>query len=377
MNRPVRILYLTNVAEFFVSHRLPLALAAQAAGYEVHVAAPDSPGMSQIARHGIQTHSIVMPRGVANPLGEVLVVYHLYRLYRKVAPDLAHHIAIKPVIYGGMAARLAGVPAVVSAVTGLGHVFMAKGVASFLLRPGVVMAYAMALRQRRGRVIFQNPDDMRQLLSSVRLNEKFGVLVRGSGVDVGIFDQQPDPEGTPLAVLPARMLWTKGVKEFVQAAKQLREQGVQARFALVGKADAGNPAAIDAAQLQAWQSTGDVEWWGHCDDMPEVYRQAHVVCLPSHGEGLPKSLIEAAACGRAIVATDVPGCREIVRDGVNGILVQPGDVSALAGALRKLLADAGLRRRLGERGREIVVEEFSLNHVIAATLAVYHELLVA
>jgi glycosyltransferase involved in cell wall biosynthesis len=203
------------------------------------------------------------------------------------------------------------------------------------------------------------------------------VLIRGSGVDLARYTPAPEPEGVPLVVLPARMLRDKGVEEFVAAARMLKQAGVNARFALVGDPDPENPAAISLAQLAAWREEGAVEYWGWRDDMATVFRQAHLVCLPSYREGLPKALIEAAACERALVTCDVPGCREVVSDGDNGLLVPARDSAALARALRRLIEDAGLRRALARRSRERAVAEFSLERVIADTLALYRALLAA
>ena len=200
-------------------------------------------------------------------------------------------------------------------------------------------------------------------------------LIRGAGVDVRVFDVVPEPEGTPLVVLPARMLTDKGVVEFVAAARLLKAQGVQARFALVGGTDECNPASVPPASLKDWVDSGTVEWHGRRDDMPAVYRSATLVCLPSYREGLPKALLEAAACGRAIVATDVPGCREIVRHGENGLLVEVRDVAALAKAMATLLSDTATRQAMGAAGRQMVLQEFSEEKVVADTLEIYQELM--
>jgi glycosyltransferase involved in cell wall biosynthesis len=201
-------------------------------------------------------------------------------------------------------------------------------------------------------------------------------LIRGSGVDMNIFTPRPEPEGVPVVILAARMLWAKGIGEFVDAARLLREQKVEARFVLVGESDPGNPSAVPVWQLEQWHDSGVVEWWGACSDMPRVFAEAHVVCLPSYyPEGVPKVLIEAAACGRPIVTTDVPGCREVVRHEENGLLVPTRDPVALAAALRRLIMSPALRDFLGRRGREIAVAEFGLERVIAETLAVYGDLL--
>ena len=370
-----RLLFTVNDAGFFLSHRLPIARAAAAAGYEVHVATAPGPGVARVQDEGLTHHAVPLSRRGLNPLAELRALWSLTRLYRRLRPDLIHHVTIKPVLLGGVAARLAGAPAVISAVSGLGYVFITRGWRAAVLRGAIKTGYRLALKRPGARVIFQNPDDRRKFLDQSLVERDAEVLIKGSGVDTARFAPSPEPDGPPLVVLPARMLRDKGVGEFVEAARTLRGEGVQARFALVGDSDPGNPTAIPEARLRAWQDDGIVEWWGHRADMPAVLAQAHIVCLPSYREGLPKSLIEAAACARAIVSCDVPGCREIARRDENALLVPPRRAAALAEALRRLIGDADLRRRLGARGRALAEAEFSLERVIAQTLALYTALL--
>ncbi len=370
-----RLLFTVNDAGFFLSHRLPIAQAAAAAGYDVQIATAPGEAAAQIRARGFAHHPVPLSRRGLNPLAELRTIWALARLYRRLRPDLIHLVTIKPVLLGGIAARLAGAPAVVSAVSGLGYVFISRGTLAAPLRAAVATGYRFAMRRRGVRVIFQNPDDRNEFLNRALVEAKDIVTIKGSGVDTNRFAPSDEPPGPTLVVLPARMLYDKGVGEFVAAARQLRQAGVEARFALVGDSDVGNPTAIPLADLQAWQDEGAVEWWGFRDDMPEVLAQAHIVCLPSYREGLPKSLIEAAACARPIVTCDVPGCREIGRDGENALLVPARDAEALVTALRRLIDDPGLRRRLGARGREIAEAEFSLERVVGQTLAVYATLL--
>lgn len=373
--RKDKILYVVNDAPFFLSHRLALARAARDAGYEVHVATPDAPAAAAIRAERLMFHPVPMRRSGTRPLDEARSFLALLRLYRRLRPDLVHHVTIKPVLYGGIAARLAGVRAVVNAVTGLGYVFINPGTKNAALRRAALQAYRVALRHPHSRVIFQNPDDLNLFQSEGLVDADAAVMIRGAGVDMEMFTARPEPPGTPVVLLASRMLWDKGVGEFVEAARLLRSAGVAALFVLTGDTDPANPAAIDPAQLQAWQASGVIEWRGHCDDMAAQFAAAHVVCLPSYREGLPKVLIEAAASGRPLVASDVPGCREIVRHGVNGLLVPARDARALADALRRLIDDADLRGRMGREGRELAVREFSLEKVIDETLAVYRDLL--
>jgi glycosyltransferase involved in cell wall biosynthesis len=296
-------------------------------------------------------------------------------LYLREKPDVVHQVSVKPILYGTMAARLCGTPAVVNALTGLGYVFVTETLMARLLRAGICAAYRLTLSKAGSKLIFQNADDLELFVGRGLVPRERTVLIRGSGVDVAHFTPRPEPAGVPLVVLPARMLWDKGVGEFVEAARALRAEGTQARFALVGDPDFDNRAAIPAAQLARWKAEGAVECWGHREDMREVYAQAHVVCLPSYREGLPKALMEAAAAGRPLVAADVPGCREVVRHEETGLRVPARDAAALARALRRLIEDEPLRRRLGARARRAAVEELSQELVCERTLGVYRALL--
>lgn len=372
---PCKLLFVVNDAAYFLSHRLPVAQAAQEVGFDIHVAAPEGPTTSAIVDEGFTYHPVPLTRKGVNPWQELGSIVALVRLYRKLQPDIVHHVTIKPVLYGGIAARLAQVPAVVNAVTGLGYVFIARGFKASLLRSAVKLGYKVALGHRNQRVIFQNPDDSALFLDAGIVAVRDTVLIKGSGVDTSIFTPLPEVRGMPFVVLASRMLWDKGVGEFVEAARMLRAKGVHARFALVGDTDPGNPAAVPVTQLETWKKTGNVEWYGKRDDMLAIFSKAHVVCLPSYREGLPRVLIEAAACGRVIVATDTPGCREIVRHRENGLLVPVRNSKALADALQKLIDDPELRARMGARGREIAVAEFAQDRVVTETLAVYQELL--
>lgn len=377
MKRPARILFVVNDAPFFLSHRLPIATAASAEGYDVHVATPEDSSTAEIREAGFSFHPIGMSRKGTFAWAELKTCMGLLRLYRRLRPDLVHHVTVKPVVYGGVAARLARVPAVVSAFTGLGYLFITRGLRAAILRRTVKTLCQVALAQRNGRVIFQNPEDRDLFLRAGLVSEKGAVLIKGSGVDMAHFTPKPEPAGKVLIIFASRMLWDKGVGEFVEAARRFGSENRNTRFALVGTPDTGNPTSVSEAQIEAWKKEGAVECWGQRNDMPDVFAQAHIVCLPSYGEGVPKVLVEAAACARPIVASDVPGCREIVRNGENGLLVPSKNVDALVAALERLILDPALRARMGWCGRRIAETEFSLKQVIEETLAVYRELLAA
>lgn len=368
------ILFVVNQGAFFISHRLPIAVAALKHGYDVHVAMPiTEPEASTVAATGASVHHVPLDRSSLRGATELRTIRALILLYRAVKPDLVHQITIKPILYGSIAARITKVPAVVNAVSGLGYLFLARGFRAGLRRRAVQWGYRRAFKHPRQRTIFQNPDDAASFISAGIIAPEQTALIRGSGVDLTLFRPQPEAEGTPIVMLPARLLWDKGIGEFVEAAARLKEEGVSARFVLVGDID-NNRSSVSLEQLRSWCDRKVVEWWKYQSDMPATLSQANLVCLPSYGEGLPKVLLEAAACARAIVTTDVPGCREAVRHNDNGLLVPSRDSSALAAALKLLIESPDTRMRMGKRGRERAEAEFGIERVVAANLALYKEL---
>lgn len=370
-----RVLFLGNDVTYFLTHRLPMAKAALEAGYDVHVAAPLAEGTDLIRAEGLIYHPIHLTRWGGQPISELRSLWSIYQLFRELKPDLVHQVTIKPVIYGGLMARLAGVPSLVSAVSGLGYMFLQRGIKGKIMREGAKIAYRMAFAHPRAKVIFQNQDDRADFVNSGLVPNRKTSLVRGSGVDVEMFNVTPESTDQVTVVLPSRMLWDKGVKEFVEAAGILNKERRRARFVLVGVNELGNPASVPSKTLSGWHDSGVIEWWGYRQNMSEILSQAHIVCLPSYREGVPKALIEAAACGRAIVTTDVPGCREIVRDGWNGLLVPARDSRSLAEAIGRLIEDSSMRARFSANGRELAVSEFSVERVVRETLDIYSELL--
>lgn len=369
-----RILFLVNDAAFFLSHRLPLAIAARGSGLEVHVATPPSLE-KEIKDLGFFFHPVPLSRSGGNPLRELFSIYKIFTIFRAVRPDLVHLVTIKPVLYGGIAARLAGVGAVVSAISGLGFVFMAEGRRSNLLKVVVSVLYRVALNMNNLRVIFQNPDDRDALIRLGILKADKAVLIRGSGVSLDKCHYLPELDGVPVVVMAARLLRDKGVKEFVAAAELLSRQGVKARFVLAGDTDSGNPTSLTAVDLEEIKAAGYVEVVGYQSDIPALFSSAHIVVLPSYREGLPKVLIEAAACGRAVVTTDVPGCRDAIEVGRTGLLVPVGDAQALAAAFRELIEDPDKRKNMGAAGRRLAEEEFGIERIIDKHMEIYRQLL--
>lgn len=375
-SRKPRLLMVINSASFFLSHRLPVALAAVVDGFDVHVATADVTGVDCVNQTGITHHVIPLSRSGQNPLSELRTLFALYRLFRLLRPDVLHLVTVKPVLYGGLAARLARVPGMVAAISGLGFVFTGQGLRARLTLGVVSNLYRWALGHPNLRIIVQNKNDQQTLQQLTRLDAVCFRLVPGSGVDLQRYAWRPESAGEPLVILASRMLFDKGIGEFVEAARRLKRKGVQARFVLAGSSDPGNPASASDVVLKKWNQEGCVEWWGYCSDMAEIFARSHLVVLPSYyGEGLPKVLIEAAACGRAVVTTDSPGCRDAIEPNVTGLLVPVRDIPALTDAIESLIKDTERRRAMGVAARRRAEEIFPLEKVTEAHLAIYRELL--
>jgi len=370
-----RLMMVVNNPAFFLSHRLPVALGARDAGYEVHIATMDGPAATTVREYGFVHHVIPLSRSGRNPWQELRSIYALWTLFRRVRPDIVHAVTIKPVLYGGIAARLASVPAYVAAISGLGYVFARQRAGINYLRLAATALYRVALGHANSRIIFQNTADRATLEQARAVRPGQCVLIRGSGVDLDVFRHEPEAPGPVVALFAARLLEDKGIHEFVQAARLARQRGESIRWQVAGSPDPGNPASVSEAQVRVWHDDGLIEWLGERRDMSELYRQAHIAVLPSYREGLPKTLVEAAACGRAVVTTDVPGCRDAIEPGVSGILVPARDAHALADAVIALAGDASRRQSMGRAGRQLAEREFDIRSIVRQHLAVYRDLL--
>lgn len=366
-----KLLYLVTEDWYFVSHRLALAVAARDKGYDVTVVTNVSRHGDIIRDAGLSLVPVAFDRSGLNPLRDSATIASLTKIYRDVKPDVVHHVAMKPVLYGALAARAAKVPRVVNALMGLGYIFSSNEAKARLLRPAVAAALRSTLTHPTGRVIVQNRDDRQMLLTGGFAKAEQIHLIRGSGVSLEAFRVMPLPEGRPRIVLPARLLKDKGVVEFIEAARLLKRDGVNAEFVLAGAPDPVNPASLTQSEIDTHVRDGIISYLGWRDDMANVFEAATIVCLPSYREGLPKALLEAAACARPIVATDAPGCREIVQHDVNGLLVPVRNVHALAHALHRLISSPVLCVRYGAAGRKMVEAEFTLPRIIGETLAAY------
>ena len=377
LSRPkVKLLFLVAEDWYFCSHRLPLAAAAIEAGYQVSVVTRVNKHADAIVASGLTLIPLqFMRRSVTDVVNEFASIREILGIYRREKPDLVHQVGLKPVIYGSLAAHLVGVPSVVNALAGLGFIFSSRRLLAHILRPIVKLVFFILFKKGNSCVIVQNVRDREVLTQEVGLRPAHVRLIRGAGVDLDVYDSRSPSLDPPLVVLVSRMLWDKGVADFVEAATRIYEAGTKARFALIGIPDPENPSSVPESQLRAWQDAGKVEWWGFRDDIPAVLAMASVVCLPTfYGEGVPKALIEAMACRRAIVTSDIPGCRELVEDGRSGILVPPRNVPALTAALKSLILDPVRCREMGEAGRALVKNSLSSSQVLKETLAIYAEL---
>lgn len=368
------LLMIVNDPAFFISHRLPVAEAARSEGYTVLVATMPGMKVADIQSQGFEHHVLPLSRSGKNILSETRAFFSLVRLLWKVKPGLLHLVTIKPVLYGGLAARLAPVGGVVSAVSGLGFVFMSSGRKAVLVRNVISTMYRLAFGKKNLRVIFQNPDDRDVLLSAGALDKSKVKMIRGSGVDLSLYQVLPEPSGSPVVCFAARLLRDKGVCEYVEAVRLLRERGVRATFRLVGDPDPGNPTSITSDEVERWRHEGLMEVFGFRKDIAGLFAESHLVVLPSYREGLPKVLVEAAACGRAVVTTDVPGCRDAIDPGETGLLVPVRNVTALADAMQRLIEDSALRQQMGAAGRALAEREFAIEKIAQQHLDIYAEL---
>ena len=349
-----------------------LVKAARDAGYEVTV-------VTRVHEHGeciralnIELVDMDFGRGQLSPRINLCTLCRLHAIYRRIQPHLVHHIALQPAVLGSTAAVLAGEPAVVNTIAGMGYVLASNSVRARAIRSALLPVLGWALR--RSHTIVQNPDDA-MLVKSLGVRTEHVAVVKGAGVDIRRFTPRLEPEGPVRVTMVSRLLWAKGVGEFIEAASAIRKTRKDIVFTLVGAPDKENPGAVPHKQAAAWRATGIIDWWGYREDIADVWARSHIAVLPSYREGLPSALLEAAACGRPIVTTDVPGCRQAVCHGENGLLVPARDARALADAIVALADDPALRVSMGAAGRRRTEIEFSAARVHAETLQIYEQAL--
>jgi glycosyltransferase involved in cell wall biosynthesis len=376
VNHIKKIVFFVSEDWYFCSHRINLAKAAIEKGYKVSLITRVGNHGEMIREAGIELIPVNIERSKLNIFSDIKLLFKLTSIIRYEKPDIFHCVAVKPVLYGSIAALFFPKTQVVNALGGLGYVFSSSNLKAKVLRPFIKNAFKYLLGRRGNQLIVQNKDDYELFSDKFTISRKQISLIRGAGVDNQYLQELPEPELPIKVTLLARMLVDKGVNEFVEAAKILKERGFKGELILVGDPDPLNPASIDQRQLKKWDESGLVEWNRFNSNVQSVWSNSHISVLPSYREGLPKSLLESAACGRAIVTTDVPGCREVVTDGVNGILVPVKDPIALADAIAKLSNDKELRVKMGKAGRKLIDEELSADKVHAQILKLYKDLLI-
>jgi glycosyltransferase involved in cell wall biosynthesis len=373
-----KLVFVVNVDWFFVSHRLPIALEAISNGYEVHLICKDTGLKPQLSKHGIICHDISFSRSGSKVSHELITLLNLRRVIKEIAPDLIHAVTIKPVIYSGLILHsLKHKPCFVAAISGLGYVFSATSIRARLTRLLVSLLYKTAFIHKNKMIIFQNSTDDEILSRVVGLNEKDKFLIKGSGADLGVYNVCPEPDDKIIKVIMAcRLLKEKGIYEYVEAAKIIHSQFDNVQFLLAGTPDKDNPNSISQAELDEWDNKGIVKALGHRDDIPQLFAESHIVTMPSYyGEGVPKVLIEAAACGRPIVTTNNPGCRDSIIPEVSGKLIPIKDHKALAKALIEFIENKRMRKSMGLKGREYAVKEFDVTCVVKKHMEIYSSLL--
>ena len=359
---PARLLYVVTEDWYFLSHRLPMARAARAAGYEVHVATRLDKGRAAIEAEGFAAHDLAWRRGSLSPLHSIAGVMELRRLLRKIEPDILHNIALKPVLLGTAASLGRKRLAVVNSLTGLGSLFIGEAKVSSIARRVVRLGLRALLKRPRSWTIVQNPDD-RRFVMELGVPAVSVILIPGSGVDTTSLVTLPEPPPPITAAYVGRMLADKGVVTLIDAFSALTKRGVPLKLLLAGDCDKENPGSLAPEQLREFASAFGIHWLGQVADIRDVWRQAHFAVLASRREGLPKSLLEAAACGRPMVATDVPGSREIAIEGETALTVPVDDAAALADAMARMASDAPLRARLGGNARALVEAKFSSDKI--------------
>lgn len=375
MSTKPKLIFVVTEDWYFYSHRLPMVRAAQDAGFDVSVITGAGDKKHDIEAQGVRVIPFDFRRRSLNPFRAIAQIMRLSRLYREEKPALVHHIAMKPILFGSVAALRARVPCVVNAFAGLGYVFNARTVLASFIRPFLLLSFRFLLKRPGFYVLLQNPDDKALLEKYGLLDERRTAIIRGSGVDVHRYKARSLSAPVPdvICVFAGRMVGIKGLPTLKEAFEILENRYPYIRLWLCGRPDPHNPVSWGEAQLKDWQAQSkNVVYKGFCPDMGEIWQQAHIALQPSYGgEGVPKSLLEAAASARAIVATDVPGCREVVKNGVNGYLVPPYDAQALAAAVAKIAVNAARCKEMGQQSRALVVDEMSAEAVRAQTKTLY------
>lgn len=369
----MKLLFIVNVDWFFISHRLPIALAAIENGYEVHLACGITNRKNELEALGIIVHPLSISRSGTSLLKEFKVIKEMNTVVKNVSPDTVHLVTIKGAVYGGLVTRFKKIKVRVASISGLGFVFIDKGIKARILRFLVTKLYRIALNSPNTKVIFQNENDKSIFIENKIIKPKQSLIIRGSGVNLDTYKYLPEPSGEKVVMFLARLLKDKGLVEFCEAAKTLKKSGFKGRFVLVGDIDLHNPNSITQTELNNYVSSGYIEHWGYSNNVPEIIAQSHIMVLPSYREGLPKSLIEAAACGRAVITTDVPGCRDAITANETGVLIPIKSSQAIVKAIQTLCDSNDERIAMGKKGRQLAESCFDISDVINIHLKLYKE----
>ena len=368
-----KLLYIVNIPEFFISHRLSLALLAKESGYDVHVATSYNENFKKIKNYGFKCHKIYLKRGSLNIFHDLLTFITILKLLIKQRPDVVHLLTAKCNIYGGFAARIIFIPKVIHAITGLGYIFVdsKKNILRKLLKKLVILLYKLSINAK-SKVIFQNKENLELFLIKKIIYQSQASLIFGSGVNTETYSYSEEKiSNNPIILFPSRLLIEKGVKTFIEASKIIKDN-IKVRMIIAGELDVENPSSISKSEIDESVNLGLIEWLGHVKDMPKLLSESSIVCLPSYyPEGIPKSLIEAASCGRSIITTDMPGCNEIVKNNYNGKLIPVKSHDSLANEIINLIDSSEVRKKFGKNGRKLVVDNFSSEIVNNATLVLY------
>ena len=376
INKKIKLVILTNNLNFFCSHRLPIAEAAKEKYFDVVVGYGELGGadLEKLKSKGMKCIFVPIKRGSINFLNDIKSLLYIWKFFKREKPDIVHLVTIKPYLYGGIIARLTKVPCLVSAVSGLGTLFTTQNLKTKILRFLLYPIYRVAFNHFNQIVILQNNEDANVLVKWGVLNYKKIIFLKGSGVNLEKFTNIQDPHGIPVVCFAARLLIEKGVYEFLLAAKLLDQRGLKARFILAGDLDTKNPTGLNIDDLNKIKDEGLVEFIGFQNDIQKLYASSHIICLPSYREGFPKSLMEAAAAGRAVVTTDVPGCRDAIIPNKTGLLVPVKDSKALANAIEDLIVNAEKRKKMGREGRKLATKEFAIENIVNSHLKIFNDL---
>lgn len=376
MKNKYKVIILVNNLKFFITHRFPIAEALNKKGYKIVIAYGESENedINFLHKRGLETFYIPIYRGSINLFKECKTFFKILRFFIEQKPDLVHLVTIKPYLYGGIISRLTNVPNVVSAVSGLGSLFISKSLKIKSLKLLLYPMFKIAFNHKNQKTIFHNNDDLNYLLRWGVINARKTILVKGSGVNLKNFHHLKEYPGLPVVCFSARLLRDKGVIEFILASKIIKNEGIKARFIIAGDLDKQNPTGLKLDELENLNKDNCVEFLGYQDDIPDLFSKSHIICLPSYREGMPKSLLEAAAASRSIVTTDVPGCRDAIIPNKTGLLVPIKNAKKLAEAIKFLINHPKKRTLMGKEGRRLAEKEYKIEKIIQNHLDIYEEL---